>query len=305
MMGSRIGGLALAFGLSFGGLFAGCIHETPSALKEAEGTYNRVAQGPARETARSYLMTAKKALDRAQESFDNYGDSKDTRDLAYIAERLAMVADAQAQLGSAVAERDDQRRNLQVAQSRFQSGQGQAGVEQKIEAEREARLEAERRAEEAQTSAEHARSQAQAEQKAAMSNDQTLRALQELGEVREDARGTVLNLAGSVLFTSGRSDLNATGRDRLAGLADALKRMGGSHVTIEGYTDSTGSKELNQRLSEARAQSVKRVLVENGVEANRIDTVGRGEDNPVADNSTPEGRASNRRVEVVLERPTS
>jgi outer membrane protein OmpA-like peptidoglycan-associated protein len=363
--------LALGLGLS------ACASVAPRDLVQARSTYNRAASGPAPESARSHLMTARKALDRAEESFEQDGDSPDTRDLAYIAERLAQIAEAQAELSSALAARNATMRELEIArvQARQREQQQLAGrreeQQQTLEGERRARFEAEQRAAMAEANAERARreleqqsqsnqqraqaeqqlreaqaeaerarreadelqarlSQSQEEQQASLEAQQQQDAeqqraeqqaqeqrraqlegqakeqLSELGEVREEARGTVLNLSGSVLFTSGQSRLLPSAQERLYGLATALKSMGPSQrIVIEGYTDSRGSTQLNQRLSERRAESVKRFLVQQGIEGSRIETVGRGEEDPVADNGSPEGRANNRRVEVVLARPVS
>jgi OmpA-OmpF porin, OOP family len=72
-------------------------------------------------------------------------------------------------------------------------------------------------------------------------------------------------------------------------------------VDVNGYTDSSGSDAHNQLLSERRADTVKQALIEDGVSASRISTRGEGASNPVASNATAEGRAQNRRVEIILE----
>jgi outer membrane protein OmpA-like peptidoglycan-associated protein len=71
-------------------------------------------------------------------------------------------------------------------------------------------------------------------------------------------------------------------------------------IDINGHTDNTGSDELNQKLSESRANSVKQYLLENGIGENRITATGYGESKPIADNKTAAGRAMNRRVEINL-----
>ena len=71
-------------------------------------------------------------------------------------------------------------------------------------------------------------------------------------------------------------------------------------IVVEGYTDSVGSDATNQKLSKDRAESVRAYLVSKGVPSEKITSVGKGEANPVASNDTPEGRANNRRVEIVV-----
>ena len=84
-------------------------------------------------------------------------------------------------------------------------------------------------------------------------------------------------------------------------MADLLTRHPNVRITLVGHTDNVGTAEYNQRLSEGRVNSVKAELVKRGIAADRINTVGKGESEPIADNSTAEGRAENRRVEVVFE----
>jgi outer membrane protein OmpA-like peptidoglycan-associated protein len=83
-------------------------------------------------------------------------------------------------------------------------------------------------------------------------------------------------------------------------LAAFLERYPDRRVTVEGFTDSTGSAEYNQALSERRAQSVRDALVQKGIDPARVDTQGYGEEFPKASNETPAGRQLNRRVEVVI-----
>src|SRR6185369_14983622 len=110
----------------------------------------------------------------------------------------------------------------------------------------------------------------------------------------------VLTLSGSVLFASGKSVLLPMALTRLSEAAKALKEDGRS-ITIIGHTDSQGSDESNQKLSVARAEAVRKYFVTQGLPGDRVKAEGAGESQPIADNATPEGRANNRRVEIVLE----
>ncbi|MBZ4336464.1 MULTISPECIES: OmpA family protein [unclassified Corallococcus] len=149
---------------------------------------------------------------------------------------------------------------------------------QELEQERQARLQAEQRASQALT-----------------------RLQDENVKVREEARGTVVTLSGSVLFATNATELLPAARDRLSEVATALKESK-NPLLIEGHTDSRGSEDYNDQLSERRAESVRNFLVNQGVPADRIQIRGMGENRPVASNSTAEGRANNRRVEIVVER---
>jgi outer membrane protein OmpA-like peptidoglycan-associated protein len=114
------------------------------------------------------------------------------------------------------------------------------------------------------------------------------------------SRGQVLTL-GDVFFSSGQADLKTEARGNLKPVLDFIERYPGRTVSIEGHTDDRGADDANQVLSERRASSVRDALVALGADAARFQVVGRGEANPLADNATTEGRARNRRVEVIVE----
>jgi outer membrane protein OmpA-like peptidoglycan-associated protein len=119
---------------------------------------------------------------------------------------------------------------------------------------------------------------------------------------RVSRRGEVVEftLSSDLLFGVGKDEVKPAARQSLAGLADILKRYPETLVTIEGHTDSSGTAESNQELSERRARRVFDALVQNGVYALRLSIRGYGERFPVADNSKPEGRSINRRIQVKI-----
>ncbi len=114
-----------------------------------------------------------------------------------------------------------------------------------------------------------------------------------------------LNMPGNVTFAHDSADLKPAFFDVLNSVAKVLDKYEKTVVEVAGHTDSTGSEEYNQRLSEQRADSVARFLESQGVISQRIITVGMGESRPVADNSTAAGRQANRRVELTLVPVTS
>jgi outer membrane protein OmpA-like peptidoglycan-associated protein len=114
-----------------------------------------------------------------------------------------------------------------------------------------------------------------------------------------------LNMPGNVTFALDSADLNPAFFDVLNSVAKVLDKYEKTVIEVAGHTDSTGSEEYNQRLSERRAASVARFLESQGVMSQRIITVGMGESRPIADNSTADGRAANRRVELTLVPVTS
>ena len=121
-------------------------------------------------------------------------------------------------------------------------------------------------------------------------------------QARPTDRGLVLTL-GDVLFTTGQADLKVGATGNLNKLVTFLNEYPNRTVMIEGYTDSVGSEDYNQGLSQRRAESVKTYLVGQGVGSVRLSASGRGESDPVADNDSAAGRQQNRRVEVIISNP--
>jgi len=108
---------------------------------------------------------------------------------------------------------------------------------------------------------------------------------------------------GDVLFMTGRADLQAGSVGNLGRLVTFLNKYPDRTVAIEGYTDSVGSEDYNQRLSERRADSVKSYLAGQGIGSIRLSASGKGESDPVAANDSASGRQQNRRVEVIISNP--
>jgi len=124
-------------------------------------------------------------------------------------------------------------------------------------------------------------------------------ALSRVAETTNTARGLIVNLP-DILFDTNKDTLKPGAREVIAKLSGILLMMPELNLRIEGHTDSTGTKEWNQTLSEKRALSVQDFLISQGIDATRMTAVGYGWDRPVADNSTAEGRSRNRRVEIVI-----
>jgi outer membrane protein OmpA-like peptidoglycan-associated protein len=153
--------------------------------------------------------------------------------------------------------------------------------------------------------ADQARSEADAAHVAAASSDAQAAELQRQLDVlnaKPTDRGLVLTL-GDVLFTTGRADLKPGATGNLEKLVAFLNKYPDRSVAIQGYTDSVGSEDSNQRLSERRADSVKSYLTGQGVSSIRLSAAGKGQNNPVADNDSAAGRQQNRRVEVIISNP--
>jgi len=119
-------------------------------------------------------------------------------------------------------------------------------------------------------------------------------------DVRVSDRGVVMNLP-DVLFALDSADLSTSARRDLEEIADLLSEVEGRFISVEGHTDSTGTMSYNQQLSVRRANAVAQELTRNGVPRDRITTRGFGQSDPIASNATQEGRARNRRVEIIVE----
>jgi len=124
-------------------------------------------------------------------------------------------------------------------------------------------------------------------------------ALSSVAETTESARGVIVSLSG-ILFDVGKATLKPASQVSVAKLAGILMVFSNMNLSIEGYTDSTGSADLNMRLSMDRARSVYEFLMSQGITSGRMKYQGFGPENPVAPNDTEANRARNRRVEVVL-----
>jgi len=201
---------------------------------------------------------------------------------------------------------------------RIQSEKDAAAAKAKEEAEAKAAEEAKRQAEvtaareaqmkaeaAAKTAAERAKTEAaknEAERARAATAALRAQLLQQLNSVlqtTDSPRGLVVNMA-DVLFAFGKYDLKSDAQIKLAKLAGIVQSHPGLQLAIEGHTDNVGSDEANMKLSQQRADTVRSFLVQQGLSPDMVTAVGLGEGEPVADNSTNEGRQKNRRVEIIV-----
>ncbi len=272
----------------------GCASDAPSReLKNARTAYTQARTGDAARYAPDTLVDAERALRAAERAHDDDARSDIEKSRAYVAQRkaeLAMTHGAigrerreQAQAEKEYAKLQDTLRTQ--AQQKLVTTQGQLqrqteqtqNAQSETQREREARLQADERA------------------RAAMQS------LEQVAQVQEESRGTVITLSGQVLFVTGKSDLLPAAKNRLDDVAKALVDSGEDRpIIVEGYTDSRGSEDKNMELSQARAEAVVAYLITKGVKPTLIKAEGKGENQPIASNDTAEGRANNRRVEIVL-----
>ena len=181
---------------------------------------------------------------------------------------------------------------------------GEAEQAQQVGVERTAREAAEQKADASEQKADASEQKAGVSEEKAVASEQRAQqandALHKLS-AKADARGMVITLSGSVLFRPNGADLLPAALRRLDEVAAVLVAQG-QNVVVEGYTDSTGSPWSNVDLSRRRAEAVRSYLISRGCPTDRIVARGMGPDRPVADNASGEGRANNRRVEIVINR---
>src|SRR5690606_3862877 len=271
----------------------------PRELLDARDAYNKAQAGPASQFALAELETAKQSLQEAESAFQE-GDEQMTRDLAYIAERKAQLAHASGDFHQANEDRQAAIRAREEARELYQRD-----TEKKLTAAQRALEETARQKEEARKQAQMTGAELEAEKQRRLAAEKkaaaALASLEQLAKVKEEARGVVITLSGGVLFATGQHQLMPIAMSKLDEVAKALQDQGYKKIIVEGHTDSRGSDSRNMELSRLRAEAVRSHLVSRGVETDKITAVGIGETRPVAQNSTAEGRANNRRVEIIVE----
>jgi outer membrane protein OmpA-like peptidoglycan-associated protein len=290
---------------------------TPAAqsqqLVDARRSFQVAESGHASDYAPDELHEARKLMEQAEAQKDG---SPEEMQLAYLADRQARLAKADGTREYYLKQKADSQQTFLDLQSQGKEDAQAALVATRARLEEVSRslqnkdanveeLEKQRLAlESEQARLETAlgvseKKRTEAEERA----DQAMASLKELALVKEAPQETRITLSGSVLFKTGEAELLPIAENTLGKVADAIQGTGPeSKVVIEGYTDSVGTDSNNKALSQKRADAVRTFLISRGVAEARLKAVGRGEEGPVADNNTPEGRANNRRVELVIEK---
>jgi outer membrane protein OmpA-like peptidoglycan-associated protein len=277
---------------------------TTSELSDARKAYNQAADSPAKTYRPGELTNAREALDRAEDAHQADPGSKQEARLATIAEHKANNARADGE----AAKRDAAARQREI---RAERAEQRAEVHAEVKPEPSMTRRADNGADLAKTPDPMDKErvpeqpsnkmlethQAQRDARAAAA----LQGLSQVATVKEEPRGVVITMSGSLLFPSGQSELTPIARQNLDRVAAAIAQQPDNpSVSVEGYTDAQGSSEQNKRLSQKRAQAVADQLIARGVDKSRVSVSGKGESAPVAENDTADGRANNRRVEIVL-----
>jgi outer membrane protein OmpA-like peptidoglycan-associated protein len=260
------------------------------AVQTAEEGRVMAVKAKAEEDGQARIAAEKKAAEERE--------AKARADAAAEVERRMAADQAREQAEAAKAEAERLKADAEKAAA------DAAKAKQEAEAARAAAL-AEQQAALAQKQAAEVEAQkareaaAKAEAEKADLRAQLLNQLNAVLQTQDSARGLIVQMS-DVLFDTGSSTLKPTAREKLAKISGILLAHPGLTLQIEGYTDSVGSDEFNQQLSERRADSVRDFLAEQGVPVSSIAARGFGKTQPVASNDTPEGRQRNRRVELVV-----
>ena len=267
--------LALAALGALAGSAACATHPPPPELLDARAAYAR-AQAAAQSQPEE-LGEAKRFLDAAERWHVDAPGSEESRNLAYIAQRKAMTAEADArtelaevqqakELQALAALRREQMADAQNRLDKAEDGAALAG-----------RSPSSRRAKEA------------------------IDRLSPFAAVSEGRGALTVTLSDSILFQGDTAKLMATARERLDRVAQALQEIHGRSISVKGYMDASGDDARDTELSRLRAEAVRQYLVSRGVAKDRVHVMGRGSADPVASDGSVEGRRQNRRVEIVVE----
>lgn len=282
--------------------------EEERAERERRAAQEREAQARAEQEAamraklEAQLAAERAARERAEaeavraSSLARQQQAQEEAEQARLAAERSAQAQAQSDAARAAAEAQQRQAQEQAEQSRLAA---ERAAREKAEAEA-ARQSAVAGQQAAEAEAAKARQAAeQAEREKAELRARLLGQLNTILQTRDSARGLIINMS-DVLFDTGSYTLKPGAREKLAKISGIVMAHPSLNLQIEGHTDSVGTEEFNQMLSERRAGAVKDYLIQQGVAPAAVTSKGLGKSQPVATNDTPEGRQRNRRVELVV-----
>jgi outer membrane protein OmpA-like peptidoglycan-associated protein len=263
----------------------------PKGLVDARADYYQARDGLAGRLDPTDVHEADVSLQKAERAWESAPDAPTTVDMAIIADRKALLAQSVA--ATMKAQQDAQTITAQIDALKAQqlrSAQGQlSGMAQTLGA-------TQMQLEQQKATAEAQRAQLAAlEAKLKDARDTIAR----IASVKDDARGMVITLPGEVLFKTAKYELKPGAMAKLEQIAEVLKGKE-LPIVVYGFTDNVGADGMNMTLSQNRAQSVRDFLVSKGIPSDLITAQGRGPADFIADNTSVEGRAQNRRVEIVV-----
>ncbi len=282
---------------------AGAKTYAPDALNKAQSSLTE-AQGLVAKNGNSKLIV-QASRDAVQNAADARHITLDRQDQERTAQERADAArreaDAKAQADASAASQQQEAAARQQAEMQKLQAERDAAQAAAASARADAgRLAAQQQAEQEKLRAQQAQdAAARSEQEKQQLRAQLLEQFNRVLPTTDTPRGLKVNMA-DVLFAFGKYDLRPNTREALAKLSGIVLGHPGLKLSVEGYTDSIGSDEVNQTLSQKRADTVRDYLVQQGVDASSITATGFGKSNPVASNDTDQGRQQNRRVEIII-----
>jgi len=287
----------------------------PIDLKEAINAVAIAKAAGAQQYATDSLAKAEDFLSRAQ---DYYQRKQGDKAIGTVARGAVQSAEDARLLTNRLKREEEQKAQQRRTEVAEQQREAAIQLQQQAETDRAKAEEARRQAEQAQKEAEQARSDALAQKQAAQAESERARKdaqraeqekeqtrarlmsqLNQVLETRESARGLIVSMP-DVLFDFNKYTLKGEARERLAKVSGILMAYPGLNVKVEGHTDSIGSQDYNQKLSDERAETVRGFMVSQGVSPEIITAQGFGMSQPVAPNDSAAGRSKNRRVELVV-----
>ena len=283
---------------------AGSYDKAVSQMKRADelGTMKHVDKKALISASREVVQTADDSREIAVKRIDaNRRNADKDSDAAKLATAEAATGDAnrrrvKADQATAEAQRQQQNAEADADRNRAAAADANQATVEAQQGQRNAEADAERNRVAAANSDEQ-RNQAVRDREGLRA--QLLQQFNVIFTTRDTARGLIVNLS-DVLFDTGKSTLRPAAREKLAKISGIVLAYPDLRLAIEGHTDSVGSDELNQQLSEARAGSVRDYLASENIPAASMTSQGFGKTQPVASNDTAEGRQQNRRVELVV-----
>ncbi len=285
---------ALALPLALAASAAGCGGSglPPKSLLDARQELANAKNGVAGQLDPTDVHEAELALQRAEQAWSNAPDEPNTVDAATVAQRRAQIAEAEAASIKAQKDADQAKRDLQdFLSSQLKNARGQLDQTKQTLNQTQSALQQQQA-----TSAAQAQKLADLEAKLKDARD----TIAKIAAVKDDDRGMVITLSGEVLFKTGKWDLKAGAMAKLDQIAEALRGKE-QPIVVFGFTDNVGTRDNNMDLSQKRAGSVRDYLVGRGIPSDLVTAQGKGPDDPIQDNTSVEGRAANRRVEIVVQ----
>jgi outer membrane protein OmpA-like peptidoglycan-associated protein len=264
----------------------------PKGLADARADYYQARDGIAGRLDPTDVHEADVSLQKAERAWENAPDEPTTADLAIIADRKALLADAVA--ATMKSQQDAQAATAQLEALKTQqlrSAQGQlTGMQQTLGV--------------TQMQLEQQKATAEAQRLQLVALEAKLKdardTIAKIASVKDDARGMVITLPGEVLFKTAKYELKPAAMAKLEEIAQVLKGKE-LPIVVYGFTDNVGADAMNMTLSQNRAQSVRDYLASKGIPSDLITAQGKGAGDFIADNTSVEGRAQNRRVEIVVQ----